>query len=70
MSDEEVLFRNRRVPRAGDVVVLKSGGGPRMVIASVSNAGTACCRFFRENGNLDYHNIESSTLRIVEYGDI
>lgn len=70
MSDKDIdvgtLFKNKRTPIPGDVVVLKSGGSPKMVIGRM-NGGYAMCRFFTANGALSYHEIEPAALRIVEY---
>lgn len=55
-----------RLPKAGDVVKLKSGGGPTMTIAYVGANGVAICRYFSEGGNLLNHNLEVCVLKVVE----
>jgi uncharacterized protein YodC (DUF2158 family) len=55
----------KREAKLGDVVQLKSGGGPKMTICQI-NGGNTVCRYFTDKGELHTLQIELCTLRIVE----
>jgi uncharacterized protein YodC (DUF2158 family) len=63
------MDREVRPVRPGDVVMLRSGGGPKMTIATINGNGRAMCRFFRKGQDgrdyLDSHEIEAVALRLV-----
>lgn len=58
MPDEKV--------KPGDVVVLKSGGGPKMTIASIEANGIAKCIFFNSKDELTGHSMNAIALKVAE----
>ena len=55
----------KREAKVGDVVQLKSGGGPKMTICQI-NAQNTVCRYFDDRNNFQTLQIEVCALRVIE----
>ena len=54
-----------RAAKLGDVVQLKSGGGPKMTVCQINGQNTVC-RYFNEKREFLTLQVELCALRVIE----